>query len=272
MIVSSPIPPSTVSKLTLTLQHDAVLDYYGRRLATCSSDKSINIFDIEGDSHRLTETLKGHDGAVWSLSWAHPKFSTLLASSSYSGQILIHREAGPGQWQLIHASTTHSASVNTVSWAPHEAGCLLAAASSDGTVSLLELAGAGGANPAGAVPGQHAQSAFVQIAHFPAHSLGANSVSWAPAQAPGALTSSTPQTAPATKRFVTGGSDCAVKIWELQGAGEPALVCQLDGHTDWVRDVSWSSTVLRKSYIASASQDRTVRIWTSENGGMCFPP
>ncbi|KAJ9489271.1 hypothetical protein VN97_g4013 [Penicillium thymicola] len=39
--------------------HDAGLDYYGRRLATCSSDKTIKIFEIEGESHRLVETLKG---------------------------------------------------------------------------------------------------------------------------------------------------------------------------------------------------------------------
>lgn len=41
------------------LQHDAGLDYYGRRLATCSSDKTIKIFEIEGETHRLIETLKG---------------------------------------------------------------------------------------------------------------------------------------------------------------------------------------------------------------------
>src|ERR1700761_1384859 len=41
--------------------HDAVLDYYGRRLATCSSDKTIKIFEIDGDQHRLTETLKGYE-------------------------------------------------------------------------------------------------------------------------------------------------------------------------------------------------------------------
>jgi len=40
--------------------HDAVLDYYGRRLATCSSDRTIKIFEIDGDSQRLTETLKGY--------------------------------------------------------------------------------------------------------------------------------------------------------------------------------------------------------------------
>jgi hypothetical protein len=38
-------------------QHDAVLDYYGRRLATCSS---IKIFEVEGENHRLVETLKGY--------------------------------------------------------------------------------------------------------------------------------------------------------------------------------------------------------------------
>lgn len=40
----------------------------------------------------------------------------------------------------------------------------------------------------------------------------------------------------------------------------------LPGHTDWVRDVAWSPSVLLKSYIASASQDKTVKIWTSADG------
>lgn len=38
----------------------------------------------------------------------------------------------------------------------------------------------------------------------------------------------------------------------------------LTGHTDWVRDVAWAPTILQRSYIASASQDKTVRIWTSD--------
>jgi protein transport protein SEC13 len=45
--------------ITVAIKHDAVLDYYGRRLATCSSDKTIKIFDIEGETHKLTETLRG---------------------------------------------------------------------------------------------------------------------------------------------------------------------------------------------------------------------
>ena len=46
------------------MQHDAVLDYYGRRLATCSSDKTIKIFEVENESHRLVETLKGYVDTV----------------------------------------------------------------------------------------------------------------------------------------------------------------------------------------------------------------
>ena len=37
-----------------------MLDYYGRKLATCSSDRTIKIFEIDGESQRLIETLKGY--------------------------------------------------------------------------------------------------------------------------------------------------------------------------------------------------------------------
>jgi protein transport protein SEC13 len=52
---------------TNEVQHDAVLDYYGRRLATCSSDKTIKIFEVEGEKHTLVETLRGY---VMAKHWA----------------------------------------------------------------------------------------------------------------------------------------------------------------------------------------------------------
>ncbi|CAF4692735.1 unnamed protein product, partial [Rotaria magnacalcarata] len=58
-------------------------DYYGIRLATCSSDKSIKIFDVSNNQQRLIAELKGHEGPVWQLSWSHPTFGSLLASCSY---------------------------------------------------------------------------------------------------------------------------------------------------------------------------------------------
>lgn len=92
--------------------------------------------------------------------------------------------------------TLHTASVNIVSWAPHEAGCLLACASSDGQVSVLEF--------------QEGQWTHMM---FQAHGSGVNAVSWAPAVAAGSLVSSKPELG-VQRRFVTGGSDNEVRIWE----------------------------------------------------------
>ncbi|KAF2120884.1 WD40-repeat-containing domain protein [Lophiotrema nucula] len=231
-------------------QHDAQLDYYGRRLATCSSDKTIKIFEVEGESHRLIETLKGHEGAVWSIAWAHPKYGNILASSSYDGRVLIWREnPQTSQFQQLTSFSLHTASVNLVAWAPHEAGCLLACASSDGNVSVLEF---------------KENNWTHQV--FQACGSGVNSVSWAPSVGPGVLSSQSGNKVGGERRFVTGGSDCQVKIWEWSAeTGSWNNVQLLTGHTDWVRDVAWSPTVLSKSYIASASQDKTVRIWTSSD-------
>jgi protein transport protein SEC13 len=45
--------------------HDAQLDYYGRKLATCSSDSTIKIFENTDDRLNLITTLTGHTGPVW---------------------------------------------------------------------------------------------------------------------------------------------------------------------------------------------------------------
>jgi protein transport protein SEC13 len=154
-------------------------------------------------------------------------------------------------WQKIFDFALHKASVNAVSWSPHEAGCLLACASTDGNVSVLEFK----------------DNSFDHTT-FPAHGQGVNSVSWAPATTPGSILSTSPAPdAARNRRFVTGGCDNFLKIWayDLPSQSYKLEREALVGHSDWVRDVAWSPTVLQKSYIASASQDKTVRIWTSDS-------
>jgi protein transport protein SEC13 len=192
-----------------------------------------------------------HEGAVWCVSWAHPKYGTILASCSYDARILIWREQN-GQWQRIYEFSNHTASVNLVAWSPPETGCHLAAASSDGHVSVLTF-----------------ENNSFNHDIFSAHTLGANAVSWSPAVLPGQLTSAQPpgQSPAPAKRLVTGGSDNLVKIWSYNTSTQHFdNTCTLTGHSDWVRDVAWSPTPLSKTYIASASQDHTVRIWTLAAG------
>lgn len=224
----------TIDNVHADLIHDAELDYYGKRLGTCSSDRSIKLFDIDGDSHKLIDTLRGHQGPVWQLSWAHPKFGGLLASCSYDGSVIFWREEN-GSWPAVAVHAEHQASVNSVQWAPVEYGCKALCASSDGSVSIVEL---------------HEDNTLSSEL-IPTHQIGVNSANWAPA-----LPNS-------DQRFVSGGSDNLVKIWKRQG-DKWVNEATLEGHTDWVRDVAWSPSLLLKSYVASGSQDKTVIIWTQQ--------
>lgn len=230
----------TISNAHDGLIHDAVLDYYGKRLATCSSDKTIKIFEIEDNQYRLVDTLRGHEGPVWQLSWAHPKFGVILASCSYDGKVLIWKEEG-GRWSNIAEHSVHQASVNSISWAPSEYGALLLCTSSDGNCSVVEFEADG------------SQKSIVWRADV----VGVNAGTWAPPQKENVK----------ERRVVTGGCDNIVKIWKFDAAKNTYVQEDaLRGHTDWVRDVAWSPSLLSKYYIASASQDRTVIIWTKDIG------
>ena len=49
--------------MLVNFQHDAQLDYYGKRLATCSSDRTVKVFDVvDGEAQRTGggHTLKGY--------------------------------------------------------------------------------------------------------------------------------------------------------------------------------------------------------------------
>ena len=118
--------------------HDCQFDYYSKKMATCSSDRTIKIFDVSGDIYHNSFTITGFDGPVWQVAWAHPKFGSVLASCSYDGTVAIHRENPQNTWVKIYDHKFHDSSVNSISWASHEYGLLLACASSDGRVAILE--------------------------------------------------------------------------------------------------------------------------------------
>ncbi|KAH9414117.1 GTPase-activating protein S13 [Dermatophagoides pteronyssinus] len=224
--------------------HDAQMDYYGTRLATCSSDKSVKIFEITNNQYKQLAKLCGHEGPVWQLAWAHPKYENLLASCSYDKKVIIWKETSTNQWEKLYETNNHDSSVNSVCWAPHELGLILAAGSSDGSISVLSC---------------NVDSNVWDVKKIQnAHSIGCNSVSWGPVFPPTNF-SYTPQ-----KRIVSGGCDNLVKIWLYTESEDKWIEEQkLEAHSDWVRDVAWApSTGLPKTLIASCSQDRRVIIWT----------
>nr|QBH74128.1 protein transport protein sec13 [Carausius morosus] len=220
--------------------HDAQMDYYGLRLATCSSDNSVKIFDVKNGTQTLAADLKGHYGPVWQVAWAHPKYGGLLASCSYDRKVIIWKEGG-GEWGKLHEYSNHESSVNCVAWAPHELGLILACGSSDGSISVMYSNPETGNWEARKIPN--------------AHTIGCNAVSWCPGE----------------RRLASGGCDNLAKVWREDGE-RWVEETKLELHSDWVRDVSWGpSTGLPRAVIATCSQDRRVIVWTSEDGAAWTP-
>ncbi|XP_788763.1 protein SEC13 homolog [Strongylocentrotus purpuratus] len=241
---------STVDTAHEDMIHDAQMDYYGIRLATCSSDRSVKIFDVKGGQQTLVANLRGHEGPVWQVAWAHPMYGNILASCSYDRKVIIWKETN-GAWDKLYEYGNHESSVNSVQWAPSEFGLVLAAASSDGSVSVLT----------------HNDGKWDSQKVKDAHAIGCNSVSWAPAVEPGSLIEPpTGQKPNLVRRFVTGGCDNLVKVWKEEN-GEWKDEHVLEAHSDWVRDVAWAPSIgLPHSVIATCSQDCRVIIWTNDEG------
>lgn len=241
-------PPS------LRAQHDAQLDYYGKKLATCSSDCTIRIYDKREGTAEHVELcdLRGHDGPVWQVAWAHPQYGVLLASCSYDRKVKIWKEQSPSQWDNVYTFDGHESSVNAVAWAPPELGLVLACASADAKVSILT----------------HNSDDTWSTSSFVAHQIGCNAVSWAPAYQPAAAVSSATNDAQlrTSARLVTGGCDNLVKVWQHDPDTQQWSLAAEDTlmeHTDWVRDVAWAPIAATPvSVIASCSQDHRVLVWS----------
>ncbi|KAB5537117.1 hypothetical protein PHYPO_G00115150 [Pangasianodon hypophthalmus] len=230
--------------------HDAQMDYYGTRLATCSSDRSVKIFDVKNGGQILVADLRGHEGPVWQVAWAHPTYGNILASCSYDRKVIIWKEEN-GTWDKMYKYTGHNSSVNSICWGPYDFGLILACGSSDGAISILTYTGDG-------------QWDIKKINN--AHTIGCNAVSWAPAVVPSSLIDQpTGQKPNYVKRFVSGGCDNLVKLWKEED-GQWKEDQKLEAHSDWVRDVGWAPSIgLPTSTIASCSQDGRVFIWTCDD-------
>jgi protein transport protein SEC13 len=216
-----------------------------------STDRTVKIYDISGNNYHPNATLTGHSGPIYQLSWSHPKYSSSLASASFDGSVLIHRESRPGEWILVKAFVgLHDSSVNTVSFGPHEYGLVCAAGSSDGRVSVLT----------------HGSDDSWTVEYLEDTGLGVNAVSWAPYAVgsdgdDGAVV-------PMPPRLVTGGSDNGIRVWSKNpttGTWEQEPFENVSpgiAHKDWVRDVAWAPNVIPgMSIVASCSEDGSVIIW-----------
>ncbi|CAG9861588.1 unnamed protein product [Phyllotreta striolata] len=131
------------------LIHDVAYDYYGRRMATCSSDHYVKVWDQNSEGKWiLTSSWKAHSGSVWKVTWAHPEFGQVLATSSFDRTAAVWEEIvgelpGPGErgtrhWVRRTNLVDSRTSVTDVKFGPKSQGLQLATCSAEGTIRIYE--------------------------------------------------------------------------------------------------------------------------------------
>lgn len=129
------------------LIHDVSYDFHGRRMATCSSDQSVKVWDLDDNEEwKCTASWKTHSGSVWRVTWAHPEFGQVIATCSSDRTAAIWEEMigemkadGRNRPWIKRTSLVDSrTSVTDVKFAPKHMGLQLATCSADGIVRIYE--------------------------------------------------------------------------------------------------------------------------------------
>lgn len=125
------------------LIHDVAYDHYGRRLATCSSDQSVKVWDLSEDgTWKLKSSWKSHSGSVWKVTWAHPGFGQILATCSFDRTAVIWEEIVDEKHQSCWAKRAtlveSRTSLTDIKFAPKHLGLMLVTCASDGHTRIYE--------------------------------------------------------------------------------------------------------------------------------------
>jgi protein transport protein SEC13 len=187
------------------------MDYYGKRVASCSTDKTIKIFEVAtadsaADSDlagptsassqnqvKLLATLVGHEAPVWQIQWAHPKFGSILASCSYDRNVIIWKEQEAG------------ATTGNKSGGASGGSALLSAAPSASTSNASNSAGN-----------------WVKIYQHSVHELSVNSICWASHEY--------------GLHLACGSSDGTISVLTYHGAGYSSDTVASDNSAGWSVD------------------------------------
>ncbi|KAI2513702.1 hypothetical protein MHU86_842 [Fragilaria crotonensis] len=247
--------------------HHVSFDIYGRRMATCSGDRHVRIWNLQpcgsttttsnGDhAHDGTTTnnnnnntsntwavashFQAHRGAVTHLSWSHAEFGTLVATCGSSDcEVKVWEEQGT-HWLVRTNLTDARTHVTRVEFAPRHFGLQLATASADGICRIYEAVDLQNLSQ---WPLQGSFQAF-------SGSGGISSLSWC-----------TGRFEPPT--LVVGGST-HLAIWRYIAASRQwtQMSLQFPKHAGPVLDVAWAPNVGRRfHWIAATEQGGPLRVY-----------
>lgn len=214
-------------------------DYTGKRLAVVNSDRIIRIYSYIDNSLSELSTLDSHLGEILSLSWSHPKFGSLLASSGSDRKLIIWREQSIKNWISIY-EYNDSAPINCLSFAPWELGLKLLAGLEDGSIIVFYL------------------NNSWQAERFAEHNSAIKCLAWGNAVS---LLNGSSSTEPLF-RFIAGTSDGKLKLYTKN---ENSFVSEvLEKHAGCIRDISWNPVISSNKEVFATCSERCVIVWVKK--------
>uniref|UniRef100_A0A1D2A3F7 Elongator complex protein 2 n=1 Tax=Auxenochlorella protothecoides TaxID=3075 RepID=A0A1D2A3F7_AUXPR len=211
-------------------------------LIAYAAQHTILVYDPQ--AQRVVTSLLGHTGEVRCLVWLPTPGQSLLASGSCDGTIRLWslHENSPLELAVLPAATTPVSSLAAL-LLPAEDRLLLCASSGGAGVAHWSLMLQNGALVEVQAP---AQPSTLHAGQPIVHSV--------------ALTHG-PASAGDSALLAVGGVDCSVSLYVRGPGGDFLPGPRLKGHADWVRGLAWTHAPGRL-LLASASQDRYIRVWS----------
>ncbi|GAW83683.1 protein transport protein SEC13 [Plasmodium gonderi] len=252
--------------------NDCELDYYSKKLATCSSDNTVKIFDVSLSKEPVCiAEMRDHSSAVWKVCWSHPKYGSLLASCSYDKSIIIYKEVYMNKYDMIYINNDHKSSVNYIEWSPHEYGLHLGCACSDGQMSIISYNLTKGTNEEG----------YWNKYSVKAHLNGTSCLSWEKTYNNYQSLSNNKHLNEGTSagsggggdqinlfRLASGGYDNQVIIWMFDNnTKEFHKIYQMNDkpHKSAIKDIAWKPNINNSTnIIASCSDEKIVILWVED--------
>lgn len=123
---------------------DVAYDFYSKRMATCSADHTIKVFDKVGETWQLSDAWRAHDAAVVKISWAGPEYAQILASAAHDCVVKIWEEdtsevPGSGKrWKRKHTISEYGGPLYDIEFASSYSGLKLASIAADGVLRIHE--------------------------------------------------------------------------------------------------------------------------------------
>lgn len=248
------------------LIHDIAFDYYGKRFATCSSDKHIKIWTIDESKGSWVsyDIPRAHQNSIWRVSWAPPEFGQLLASCSEDNTICLWEEqesttastSAQDRWRKFKIATCKR-SVNDVKFCHRSLGLKLAAASSDGYLRIFEAVDVFDMNK-WEMPIEYQ----VEDTNLAETGTGSNEGKASRTTSEHGLTCVSWNDCPfEAAKLAVGGYSKKVVVLSLERNNTMREECVLENHNNAVHDVAWAPAMGRSYHlIATASKEPSFKI------------